>query len=166
MKLRRLTAAQLLALSSFPRISPDEEFLLRDFLREYGRHYDAFDVDVPVGRGASVVNAESGLVDRMWSAITRRRIDLVGYQRYGVDIIEAKVCAIASTVTQVRDYCRLYTLEHAQPLDVRPFIVCRQASSTVNAAMLLCGGLVLELPAIVGERGVGSFTSQQELSHD
>lgn len=146
-RLHRLSAAQLLASPAFPRITPDEEFLLRDWLATVGDLYDEFSVDVPVGSGALAGSLSGGVLDRMWAAITRRRVDLVAVGGHTVHIVEAKLYARMSTVTQVLRYCAAYRDDHPEAWYVEPIIVCRTASPGVGELLARHRGALVEVPA-------------------
>lgn len=145
-KLHRLSVPALLAAPSFGRISPDEEFLLRDWLRTVADAYDEFSVDVPVigsrGDGSALVSA----VDRMWAAITRRRIDLVAVVGSTVDVVEAKLHARMSTVTQVVRYCQAYRVDHPEAFSVLPIVVCRSATPGVEQLLETYNGELVVVP--------------------
>lgn len=147
MKLHRLSAAALLAQPSFGRISPDEEFLLRDFLRLVGDDYDEFSIDVPIGGGSGDVPLLESAIDRMWAAITRRRIDLVAVGGHTVHIVEAKIYARMPTVTQVLRYCAEYRASHPEAWFVDPVIVCRSAAPGVAQLLRQQRGVLVEMPA-------------------
>lgn len=147
MTLHRLSAPQLLAAPSFGRISPDEEFLLRDWLRTAGELYDEFSVDVPVGAGALGGPMTGSVVDRMWSAITRRRVDLVAVGGHTVHIVEAKIYARMTTVTQVLRYCSAYRVDHPEAWYIEPIIVCRSASPGVGELLEQYRGALVVVPA-------------------
>lgn len=147
-RLHQLSAVELLAAPAFPRISPDEEFLLRDWLRLVADAYDEFSVDVPLGGGSVADSPIASAGDRMWAAITRRRVDLVAVSGHSVHIVEAKLYARLSTVTQVRRYCDEYRASHPEAWRVVPVVVCRSASPGVAQVLTTIGGALTELPAI------------------
>lgn len=146
-KLHRMTAAQLLAAPAFPRISPDEEFLLRDWLRTVDDVYDEFSIDVPVGSGAIEGPLTGSVIDRMWAAITRRRVDLVAVGGHTVHIVEAKLHARMSTITQVQRYCAAYREDHPEAWFVEPIVVCRSASPGVAELLAKYRGALVVVPA-------------------
>lgn len=147
MRLHRLSARALLAAPAFPRISPDEEFLIRDWLPLVADCYDEFSIDVPLGGGSVDSSSIASAVDRMWAAITRRRVDLVAISGYAVHIIEAKLHARMPTVTQVVRYCREYEASHPEAGFVMPVVLCRSATPGVAQLLTQHRGALIELPA-------------------
>lgn len=155
-RLHRMSAAALLAEPAFPRISPDEEFLIRDWLRVHGSAYDEFSIDVPVGYGSSVIDASLGLFDRMWAAITRLRIDVVACRGDHVDIVEAKLHARMPTVTQVLTYVDEYRVEHFRSSALRPVILCRTATPGVRELLMRHRGVLVEMPDALSARSMSA----------
>lgn len=149
-RLHRLSAGELLAAPTFPRISPDEEFLLRDWLVGVGNLYDEFSIDVPLGGGSVDGSPLESAVDRMWAAITRRRVDLVAVVGHEVHIVEAKLHARMSTVTQTLRYCDEYRASHPEAWSVTPVVLCRSASPGVASRLVNCSGALVELPDFDG----------------
>lgn len=140
MKLERVSRAYLLGLPSLPGICPDEELLIRDWLRSRGATYDSFSVNVraplpPRGQVGSLTN-----IDRMWLGVTRPRIDLVAWLKFGAFVIEAKWFARFTAVTQVLRYTEAFRLAFPNRFPVRPVILCRAAALGVAGRMIDAGG--------------------------
>lgn len=161
-----VSVEQLLAFDRFPRITPDEEFLLRDWLLSAGAGYDEVSVDVPLGPGQQAAPTFAAAFDRMWTAITRRRADLIALRGDRADVVEAKLHATAPTATQVLRYCELFRAEHPHVTRVRPVVVCRSASPSMAGLMRHHGGELVVVPQRFPNVSVFPFLDEQELPHD
>ena len=153
MRLEHVSAAYLLGLPTLPGIDYREAELLHDFLRAHRDVGVTYSVNVPVGPGDTSSTSIGAAVDRMWTAITRRRIDLVVEGARSAIIVEAKVHARMRAATQVIRYAELYSREHPRQVDIRPLIVCRSHVPGVEKVLQQYGGnlvVVCRVPAWEG----------------
>jgi len=147
MRLEHVSAAYLLGLPTLPGIDYREAELLHDFLREHAYADVTYSINVPVGPGDTSSPSLGAAVDRMWAAITRRRIDLVVEGAREVVIVEAKVHARMRAATQVLRYAELYARECSRAIRVRPLIVCRSHVPGVEKVLQpYDGGVVVVWP--------------------
>lgn len=143
MRLGHVSAPYLLGLPSWPGIDPHEHALLRDFLRDCQEARCTYSVNVPVGPGDTTTRSLGAAIDRMWTAITRPRMDLVIEGPRVTTIVEAKVHARFRAVTQVLRYVELYRREYPRLGVVRPMIVCRSHAPGVDRLLEAKGGVLL-----------------------
>lgn len=137
----------LLEMQPYPGISDDESAVVRDWLRIHGHTWTHFEFQARVGRGDCSGPSLGDAVDRMWAAITRRRLDVVAYAPSWTWIVEAKVHAKFPAVTQLLRYARAWAAEHAdQPLPM-PLLIARSAERGVDVALQRGGGQLQLYPA-------------------
>ncbi|HKW01174.1 MAG TPA: hypothetical protein VJN96_15220 [Vicinamibacterales bacterium] len=156
MRLEHVSAAYLLGLPTLPGIDYREAELLHDFLHGYRDAFATYSVNVPVGPGDVEAASLGAAVDRMWAAITRRRIDLVIEGTRTAVIVEAKVHARMRAATQVLRYADLYAREHPSLALVRPLIVCRSHVPGIDRVLEPYLGGVVVVPPLPAREDVAS----------
>lgn len=81
------------------------------FMEQKPDEYLEVAYDVKVGKGVELPDDYPGNMKRDALALTRKRIDVVGWRKYGVDVIEVKPEAGLSAVGQVLSYQLLWMLQ-------------------------------------------------------
>lgn len=147
MPIHRVSRTYLLGLPWLPGLSPDEGQLVLEFVRFSWPHEDRFSVNLPVGAGDDAAPSLGAAIDRMWSRITRRKIDLVIWRHQYAFVLEAKVHARMSAATQVLRYARLLRDDYHHLHTVAPVILARSCELGLHRVLEPHGGEVLVLPA-------------------
>jgi hypothetical protein len=147
-RLHHVSPAYALAQDRFPRISPDEELVLRDYLTTYVNPLLEISIDVPVDGDAASFGGEYVLaIDRMWALIRRRRIDCLVHGRGGDVVVEVKCHATMRAATQVLRYVELYQRERPE-LIVVPMIICRTYVPGLERVLQANNGALATFPLV------------------
>lgn len=64
----------------FPHLLPAEGVVWWKFLQRYGQQWDSFDYDVRIGRGRPPDSTAPPEIQAMWTQLSKKRIDAVGWQ--------------------------------------------------------------------------------------
>jgi len=99
----------------FTHMLPGDRVLWQRFLIRHGEYYDRFEYDVHLGEGVPISAAWPEWVQRAAKALTRKRVDVVGYRADEVWIFEVKPDAGLSAVGQLLGYKALWTKERGEP---------------------------------------------------
>jgi hypothetical protein len=94
------------------------------FLKLYPHMFDSFDYDVHVGGDVERKEEWSDETFKMWSAISSKRIDVVGYKEGEVWIIEVKPEAGLTALGQLVGYKQLYIRDFKPVVKVECALVC------------------------------------------
>lgn len=111
--------AVLLLRRDYPEQPRRESGILHDFLVAHGAEYDRFSFSVRVGKGQPVDLSHLPGIQRATPYWTRKRIDLVLWQRGEVTLLECKERVSATVLGQLRVYRQLFLEEHPEVEDVR-----------------------------------------------
>jgi len=110
----------------YPHMMPLEVPIWDRFLASTDLSFVRIDYDVHVGRGAPIRPEYSPGEIRQVHAITRKRIDAVGYTPSVIWIFEVKPRAGHAAAGALQNYRRLFRLERRSPLPVRLAVVCER----------------------------------------
>lgn len=100
----------------YPGLPSHEAYLWRLWLQTYEREFYRFDYNVRVGRGLTPPEPADGAARpdeeryrRMWTMLTQRRIDVVGWRLDETWLIEVDPRPSARALGQLAMYEQLYT---------------------------------------------------------
>ena len=96
----------------YKHLLPQEIKLWREFIKIHGNYFQRFEYDVHVGQGAPIDPAMPDNWKRQVSALSKFRIDVVGYRPGEEWIIEVKPEAGSSSIGQLLSYRELYLEEY------------------------------------------------------
>mgnify|MGYP001562809153 CR=1 FL=1 len=99
-------------------MSPSDIPLWQEFLRLHGKEYTAFEYDVPVGDGIPPPEDIPDFAKKDWIALTKKRIDVVGFKANDVEIFEIKPRAGLTALGQLLGYWTLYKKTHGNSFHI------------------------------------------------
>lgn len=112
-------------------MKPADVEIWERFLREWPDKYNTVQYDVPCGSGPefdTLITDETGAHDE---ALYKRKIDVVGFTRDTIDIIEVKPRAGSSAIGQVLMYRDLYIKDYKPPRVPNCVIITDEITSDV-----------------------------------
>lgn len=74
----------------FPHLLKEESEIWQRFINILGGAYDYFSYDVRVGKGAPFGKEKDEKYKKMWSDLTQKRIDAIGFSVAGITIFEIR----------------------------------------------------------------------------
>jgi hypothetical protein len=95
-------------LYTFPRMSKDDTTIWLRWLNVYGKNFDRFDYDLPVGNGEDPGPDYDPLMRKDFMDLTKKRIDAVGYIGNTATIFEIKPRAGTTALGQLISYKSLF----------------------------------------------------------
>ena len=102
----------------------DESKVWNRFIVKFPGRFDTVDYDFRVGEGMPYQDDWEDNIRRMVTALTQKRIDVVGWNGDRPTIIEVKVRAGLSALGQILGYVALFKLELPKINFPRAMIVC------------------------------------------
>ena len=105
----------------YPNLREGETFIWDRFLVAFPDAYDEVIYNLHLGKGAEIPAGTEENIARDFKLLTQYKIDVVGFNKNQIDIIEIKPYAGASAIGQVISYQKLY-IEHIDP-NARPNLV-------------------------------------------
>ena len=115
----------------YAHMKPADIELWERFIKEFPEMYDSVQYDVPVGEGPmfdTLITEETGAHDER---LYKRKIDVVGFKKDEIDIIEVKPKAGSSAIGQVLMYRNLYTKDYKPPKYPKCVIITDTISNDV-----------------------------------
>ena len=95
----------------YPHMMPKEIVLWTAFLGVHQDDYDYYEYDVHIGEGATLPTDAPEMIRQISMGLTRKRIDVIGYNKAGIHIIEIKPDAGLNSIGQLMAYYYLYKIE-------------------------------------------------------
>ena len=92
----------------YPHMFPLDIAIWERFLDNHGSDFDGFDYDTKVGSGTEPPSGVGDNYARMQQILSKYRIDVIGYKKGSIYIIEVKPNASAGALGQVDTYTELY----------------------------------------------------------
>jgi len=96
------------ATQKFPHLLPEESEIWERFISVLGENYTSFSYDVRVGDGAPFGKEKDEKYREMWTALTQKRIDVIGYSPEGITIFEIRPRADLPILGKLLGYRTLY----------------------------------------------------------
>lgn len=109
-------------------MSPGDMSIWNRFLAVHYLDYNAISYDVPVGQGIIPDMPLSEEMKGDYIALTRKRIDAVGFANDRIDVIEVKPRAATSALGQIMTYTTLFKAQHKTDLPIRSVVITDQIS--------------------------------------
>ena len=94
--------------SWYDNLRENETEIWNRFIEKYPDAYDEVIYNLHLGEGAVIPTGTEENVARDFKLLTQYKVDVVGFNQNGVDIIEIKPYAGASAIGQVISYSELY----------------------------------------------------------
>lgn len=95
----------------YPHMLGEDVAIWERFVTKFPDRYDSVDYDWRVGQGMDLDEGWEDNVKRMATAITQKRIDVVGWRKEQLTIIEVKRSVSIGTLGQVLGYRSLFIKE-------------------------------------------------------
>ncbi len=109
------------------------------WLLTHGPELLSVDYDVHVAGNRQPPDGHSTSIKRDWSALTSKRIDVVGYRYDEVWIIEVKRHALWSAVGQLLTYRMLWEAQWTDPRPTRMVLVCETVDQDLMVTLTAHG---------------------------
>jgi len=113
----------------YPHMVGDETKVWNRFVVKFPKRFDTVDYDFRVGEGMPYQEDWEDNIRRMVTAITQKRIDVVGWNGDRPTIIEVKVRAGLSALGQVLGYAALFRIELPKFPFPEMMIVCETTTA-------------------------------------
>lgn len=110
-------------LARYPHMFARDVEVWEKFLEKHARDYEGFDYDIKVGEGRPPSPFWPVEIKKMNEVLTKKRIDVVGYQKDQIHVIEVKPIASNEAIGQALTYANLFRKELKDPRPVVPAIV-------------------------------------------
>lgn len=110
----------------YPHLLPEDVKTWHVFHELQRQNYDHFDYDIPVGQGRPVSSDTPENIAKMASFLSRRRIDVVGYQPDRLSIFEVTHTLGFTAMGQWLAYPALYQLTFEPSLPISAAIVTQR----------------------------------------
>lgn len=107
----------------YPHMKPRDIEIWERFIAVFPEKYIECQYDVSVGDIPQFMKERSSREGQAMQELYRLKIDVVAYHQNGIDIIELKPSAGASTIGQVVGYVELYKKEYKPSVAIQPVIV-------------------------------------------
>lgn len=127
-------------LAKYPHMKPEDVQVWTRFLAKYPAYFDTVDYDVPVGQGAPQDENQPPNIQYDGKILTQKKIDVVGYKRDIITVVEIGPVADMRKLGQILVYRKLFTADFP---DLQPPL-----------SAVLCASVERELEAIFNEHGV------------
>ena len=122
---------KLQKLAKYPHMKPADIEIWERFIEAQPDFFDSVDYDFHVGRGADFLPDEEDTPDGRENRLYRKKIDVVGYKKNQIWIIEVKPVADATALGQVLSY--------------REFYIKKKGDSPKPISMVVCGKIFNEM---------------------
>lgn len=124
----------LLVLALETQTSPIEGALCYAFVDKHADDYEDFYFQKRVGEGVTLIDPDTGQLDKVWYQATRKRVDLVGYTPAGATLVEFKNNATRAALVQVQNYAIEWITAPTKPAVVALIVVARTAEPGFEVA--------------------------------
>jgi len=92
----------------YDNLRENETFIWNRFIEKYPDAYDEVIYNLHLGEGATIPPGTEENIARDFKLLTQYKVDVVGFDKNKIDIIEIKPYAGASAIGQVISYGELY----------------------------------------------------------
>jgi len=110
----------------YPHLLGEDKEVWDRFIRKYPDKFETVDYDVHVGSGIETPEEPESKPAQQWKDLTRKRIDVVGWNINFATIVEVKKRVGLPTLGQVLGYRFLYQRENPGTFLSPSLIVCSQ----------------------------------------
>jgi len=121
-------------LRKYPHMMPNDILIWERFLTQFPVRFDGFDYDIRVGKGRIPAETEPQWKIDLALALTRFRIDAIGWNDGKPTIIEVKPYAGLSALGQLLGYLYFWNKEHMDNRTSR--LLCVTDKSTEDVRFL------------------------------
>lgn len=119
----------------YPHLLPVDIPVWKRFLTIFGHKYRSFDYDIRVGKGSTPPPDLPDNIKKMWTELSQKRIDAVGYRTNRIDIIEITRRAGMKAIGQLTTYPVLYQATYKPEMPLRPLLVAEELIADIQPAL-------------------------------
>ncbi len=112
--------------SWYPHLKPNDVHLWEKFIRANANFFDTVDYDVAVGEGVVVGDVTADVYAKSFKKLTQKKIDVIGYRKDQVWIVEVKPFAGSSALGQLLSYRILFDDETLEGETVHLMIITNE----------------------------------------
>jgi hypothetical protein len=120
-------------LPKYPGMKPEDIAVWERFVAKNPAYFDTCDYHVHVGEGAETNPEHPEEIQRDHTALTQKKIDVVGYRGKLPTIVEVKPVANMRALGQMLVYERLYLDDHPELVSVPLIVVCGAVERDTDA---------------------------------
>lgn len=131
--------------SFYPHMKPHDVHLWEQFIRANAGFFDKVDYDILVGDGVVMGDIKKDVYAKSFKILTQKKIDVVGYIRNEIWIVEVKPFASSSALGQLLTYRLLYDETYSPKLPVKMMIITNQLKTDYNKVFSTHGIYVAEV---------------------
>lgn len=110
-------------LAKYPHLAGSDIPTWNHWIGLYGHNFLGFNYDTHVGIGLEPDKDAPYAYQMMWTKLTQKRIDVIGYLPKTTWLIEVKDRPTVAAVGQVIGYTILYQIDHPNALPIIPAII-------------------------------------------
>ena len=115
-------------LAKYPHMPAEDILTWEKFLEKYPDEYLSVDYDVHCGELTEHSDKAADLGIAGSEAVNQYKIDVVGYKKNSIDLIELKGKAVPAAIGQLAMYKSLYDKEVKPTVQTYPVIIAREES--------------------------------------
>lgn len=108
----------------YPHLLGEDVPVWDRFIEQFPDRFNTVDYDVHVGTGIGALTPQKATFDHQFRALTRKRIDVIGWKNNLPTLIEVKFRVGLDTLGQVLGYRALYLREYPETLGIPILVVC------------------------------------------
>lgn len=123
----------------YPHLLPEDAAVWDTFHEQLGPVYEKFEYDVQVGGGRPAPDAEMPGIRKMADDLSRRRIDVVGFQSDALTIFEVTHTVGFTAIGQYLAYPALYQLTLEPNLPLKAALVTSRIETDLPEILLAFG---------------------------
>lgn len=107
----------------YPHMKPNDIAIWERFIKTYPTMYEKCQYDFAIGEIPPFIQNASSVEGQKMAELYKLKIDVIGWNKGVIDLIEIKPAASASTIGQVIGYKHIYEREFFSQARVRPVII-------------------------------------------
>ncbi|MBA7522150.1 hypothetical protein ES705_14267 [subsurface metagenome] len=126
-------------MTNYPQLIGEDKEVWDRFIQKYPDRFDTVDYDVHVGSGKETPEEPESKPAQQWKDLTRKRIDVIGWNRDFATIIKVNKRVGLPTLGQVFEYRYLYHRENSDVFLKPLLIIYSQINQDDMDFLALCG---------------------------
>lgn len=132
-------------LPKYPRLREHDRIIWERFIDNNPEYFNMVDYDAHCGYGCTKHDCDNDNIKRGFRHLTKKRIDVVGYNDNETTLIEVKPSAYLKSVGQILVYEYLYCNERTNPDKVNKMIITDYKKADMQR---ICNHFGVELRAV------------------
>ena len=111
-------------LHKYPHLLGEDIPIWTSFITHYPEFFETVDYDVKVGTGVNAEVIDDKKYRSYFEELTKKRIDVIGFNNDFVTIVEVKKRVTLGTLGQILGYKYLYKIQNPDLKEVKTLILC------------------------------------------